>query len=151
MDSSWLERVTDFIASAGHGGGLLLAFPEYRPDLATAAAQHLGLRFFDFRAEEMSKLGKQAGSMGLDAFDDKITLLTHDGGLLVFNVDAILASKESAERAAWLQRVVRTNWPNPLVVPLTLFASEASELTSRIICFAAEELPEQGIVNRLIH
>ena len=88
MAASWLDRITDFLAASGPRGGLLLVFPEYRPDLAKAVAHRLGLRFLDFRAEEMSQLGIEAGSMPLQALNDKIALLSREEGLLVFNAEA---------------------------------------------------------------
>ena len=148
---SWLDRITDFLSTSGPRGGLLLVFPEYRPDLAKAVAHQLGLRFCDFRDEEMSKLGIEAGSMPLESLNDKISLLSREEGVLLFNAEALLATKSSEERSAWMRELVGHDWPNPVLVPITLFAAEAGGSTARVLCFDADELPEQGVISRLMH
>ncbi|MEA3274723.1 MAG: hypothetical protein U9Q81_05395 [Pseudomonadota bacterium] len=149
--TDWTDTVADFVAATGARGGLLLVFPEYRPDLAKAAAHRLGLRFFDYRAQEMSPLGTKAGSISLTSLDETLNDLARGGGALAFNVEALLATKEPEERRDWIERFVRTDWPSLIVLPITLFAEDTNALTSRILRFQEEDLPDQGLISRLMH
>ncbi len=151
MDKSWLNKISRFTAEIGSANGIFLAFPEYRPDLAKAAAHHFDLRFFDFREEVMSQLGDRAGQMHLQELSDTMEQLNREQGLLVFNVESLLASKETAARQRWMRQTAATDWNNPLFIPLMLFDAEASAQTSRILRFEPDELPEQGLISRLRH
>jgi hypothetical protein len=150
-NSSWTDSVINFVNSIGAQGGILLGLPEYRPDLAKAVANRLDLDFYDYRAEEMSRLGSEAGKLSLGALNETLQRRSNERGTLVFNVEALLATKSPAERRAWLERFVRTGWTNLVIVPLTLYAEDASDVTMRILRFAPEELPAQSLINRLRH
>ena len=92
---AWLKPILDLVSTQGGRGGALLAFPEYRPDLAKAIAHEVGIRFYDFRAETMAQKGFQAGSMALDELDAVLAQLAAEGGALVLNVEALLSTKSS--------------------------------------------------------
>jgi len=95
---AWLQPILDLVATQGGRGGTLLAFPEYRPDLAKAIAHAVGIRFYDFRAETMAQKGFQAGAMGLDELDAVLADLAAEGGALVLNVEALV--EHQIERGA---------------------------------------------------
>jgi len=148
---NWLAQMSEFVASMGARGGALLVLPEYRPDLAKAVAHRLTLRFYDFRAEDMVPKGAQASAVGLDALNAVLTQLSVDGGAVVFNVEALLATKTSEQRRAWIEGFVRTDWSGLLLVPMTLFAQEAAVVTDRALHLQAEDLPTQGIISRMLN
>ena len=129
----------------------MLTFPAYRPDLARGVAHRLDLNFYDYRAEEMIKRGFETGKLTLDALNHSLRGLATNAGTVVFNVEALLATKPPEERRAWLQGFVRSDWPNLLVLPLTLFVDETHDITSRILRFRSEDLPPQGVVSRLLN
>jgi hypothetical protein len=147
----WLQQVSEFLSSVGDERGVLLVFPEYRPDLAKTVAQRLALRFYDFRAEDMAPKGVRASETGLYELDSVMTRLAAEGGAVVFNVEALLGTKGTVERVAWIERFVRTDWVNPLLVPMTLFAQDVAAATDRVLHLREEELPSQSLVSRLIN
>ena len=149
--TSWMTPLLDLTTSLGNAGGLIVALPTYRPDLAKAIAYRLEMRFFDFREEVMSRHGAAAGAIPLVALDHCLHGLASAGGAAVFNVDALLSTKTEDERKAWLERFVRTQWPTLILLPLTLFADDARTLTDRVFVPDGDELPQQGIVSRLVH
>ena len=146
---AWLKPILDLVSTQGGRGGALLAFPEYRPDLAKAIAHGVGIRFYDFRAETMAEKGFQAGAMGLDEIDAVFAQLAAEGGALVLNVEALLSTKSSEERRAWMQGFLRGDWPELLLVPLALYGHEAQVVDGRVLRLAPEDLPAQGLINRL--
>lgn len=146
----WIEQCVEFASTLGPGG-LLLVFPEYRPDLAKLVAHHLQFEFFDYRAEVMAAEGPNAAAIELDALDETLAELAASGGAVVFNVEALLATKSPEQRITWVEKLLRTEWQNPVVIPMTLFADETAGLTERILRFAPEDLPEQSLVSRLLH
>jgi len=146
---AWLKPILDLVATQGGRGGALLAFPEYRPDLAKAIAHGVGIRFYDFRAETMAEKGFQAGAMGLDELDTVLAQLAAEGGALVLNVEALLSTKSSEERRAWMQGFLRHDWPGLLLVPLALYGQDAPVGNERVLYLEPEDLPAQGLINRL--
>ena len=52
-----MQPILDLVSTLGGRGGTVLAFPEYRPDLAKAIAHSVGIRYYDFRAEVMAQKG----------------------------------------------------------------------------------------------
>lgn len=147
----WLDQVSDFVSSMGARGGALLVLPEYRPDLAKAVAHRVELEFYDFRAEDMAPKGTQAAAIDLAALNSVLRQRSVDGGALVFNVESLLTTKTPEQRRAWIEGFVRTDWPGLLLVPMTLFAQEAAMATDRALHLHTEDLPAQGIVNRMIN
>lgn len=146
---AWLKPILDLVSTQGGRGGALLAFPEYRPDLAKAIAHEVGIRFYDFRAETMAQKGFQAGAMGLDELDAVFAQLAAEGGALVLNVEALLSTKSSEERRAWMQGFLRRDGPGLLLMPLALYGHEAPVGNERVLRLEPEDLPAQGLINRL--
>ena len=146
---TWLQPILDLVATQGERGGTLLAFPEYRPDLAKAIAHEIGIRFYDFRAETMAQKGPRAGAMGLDELNAVLAVLAAEGGALVLNAEALLSTKSSAERGAWMQGFLRHDWPGLLLVPLAVYGHEAPIGNKRVLRLEPENLPAQGLINRL--
>jgi hypothetical protein len=145
---AWLQPILDLVSTLGGRGGTVLAFPEYRPDLAKAIAHAVGIRFYDFRAETMAQKGFQAGAMGLDEIDAVLADLAAEGGALVLNVEALLSTKSSEGRGAWMQGFLRHDWPGLLLVPLALYGHEAPVGNERVLYLEPEDLPAQGLINR---
>ena len=144
-----MQPILDLVSTLGGRGGTVLAFPECRPDLAKAIAREVGIRFYDFRTESMAQKGFQAGAMGLDELDAVLADLAAAGGALVLNVEALLSTKSSEERRAWMQGFLRHDWPGLLLVPLALYGHEAPVGNGRVLRLEPDDLPAQGLVNRL--
>jgi hypothetical protein len=146
---AWLKPILDLVSTQGGRGSGLLAFPEYRPDLVKAIAHKVGIRFYDFRAETMAQKGFQAGAMGLDELDAVLAGVAAEGGAVVLNVEALLSTKSSEERRAWMQGFLLGDWPGLLLVPLALYSDEAPVVDERVLRLEPDDLPEQGLINRL--
>jgi hypothetical protein len=67
----------------------------------------------------------------------------------VLNTEALLSTKSSEERRAWMQGFLRQDWPGLLLVPLALYGHEAPAGNGRVLRLEPEHLPAQGLVNRL--
>ncbi len=146
---TWSSAFVDLLT--GHRqAGFLLSFPEYRPDLAHALAGELGFGFFDFRAEVLARLGWDAHTLALDDLNDVLRRHSTETGVVAFNVEALLAIKDEQARRRWLNGFVNDDWPNPVLVPLTLYSSEAPR-HPRHYEFDSDDLPNQSFVNRLVH
>jgi hypothetical protein len=147
----WLECVRTRVEAHHNRGGFLIVFPDYRPDLIKQMAHGLGLEFIDIRAELMAPLGWEAHSLALAAVDNLLRQRTTETGVVAHNSEALLATKTRHERETWLQAVVADDRPHPLLVPITLFATEiASSSTDRICVLEPEHLSEQTLISRLI-
>ena len=149
-DVDWLSPIERAVNESGGSGGILLVFPEYRPDLVKAVAHRLELRYYDYREEQLRPLGPDAYRVGLDDLDGLLSELGETGGAVVFNVEALLATKDEAERARWLTGFLSTDWPAVLVVPLTLFEPPAHSV-GRVLNLDAQDLPEPSLLGRLLH
>lgn len=149
--SSWSDTIAGFAARLGGRGGLIISFPEYRPDLAKAVANRLSLDFFDYRADEMSQHGAEAGKIPLQSLDASLQSRASQRGILAFNVEALLATKDEETRKRWIEQFVHTDWPNLIVLPIAIFNDDALESSERLIILNADELPEQGVISRLLH
>ena len=148
---TWLEPVSSLLEANAGRGGYLLAFPEYRPDLATALAHWTGLPFFDYREQELRPRGIEAGRVTLEQLAERLAALAAGGGAVVFNVEALLATKDLVDRTRWLLEFVNTDWPHPLIVPITVFADELPADIRRCHRFDESQLPPLTLVGRLAH
>ena len=149
-NDDWLRPIERAIKEIKGRGGILLVFPEYRPDLVKAVAHRLGLRYYDYRDEQLRPLGPDAYRVGLDDLDRLLGELGESGGSVVFNVEALLATKDETERARWLAGFLSTDWPAVLMVPLTLFEPPAQD-AGQVLHLDAQDLPEPSLLGRLLH
>ena len=101
---AWLKPILDLVSTQGRCGGALLAFPEYRPDLAKAIAHEVGIRFYDFRAETIAPKGFQAGAMGLNEADavlaDLAARVARGLGAATLRFEAVARNAASSARRA---------------------------------------------------
>lgn len=149
--ATWLEPIRRHLARCEANGGLLLIFPEYRPDLAKEVANRLNLRFYDYRENRLRPLGPDAYKVGLEDLDEMLLMLDAEGGAVVFNIEALLATKNESERARWLASFLARDWGSLMVLPLTLFASDVTSDSGRVLYLDAEALPEQSLLSRFLH
>ena len=99
----------------------------------------------------MRPLGPDAYRVGLEDLDRLLGELSDAGGAVVFNVEALLATKDEAERNRWLEAFLEADWPSTLVVPVTLFAPPADGAGARVLYLDEQGLPEQSLLGRLLH
>ncbi|HRK18863.1 MAG TPA: hypothetical protein PK970_07895 [Hyphomicrobiaceae bacterium] len=147
----WLRPIATMIEAAGGSGGFLVAFPQYRPTLVRAMAEAFDLAFVDFRAERLSALGSRAPQLELGALSEAIMEANacYGRGVVLHNVEALLASKPEAERRAWLASVVAAGWGFPVVVPVALYQPEMPAAVDRVCRLDPEHIPEESLLMRL--
>lgn len=141
---SWDSPITAAIKANGRHGGYVLSMSEYRPTLIHVVANACGLVLRDFRAEILKPRGWEASATPLSELDDYIGL----GGGMIMNAEALLATKASGERAAWLARFVMSDGPLA-VVPLVVFSNDIAAGPRSVILDSAA-LPEETLLSRLM-
>lgn len=148
-NSLWIERVLSFVHKAGPEQGLFLSLPDYRPDLAQFLAAKLGLHFVDFRATKMSELGWQAGKLTLGELSQNLSEQAALRGIMVLNVEALLATKTKAQRIDWYTAFVEAKFEHTALLVMTLFSEEIETEASRHLRLERSDIPEHGILKRM--
>ncbi len=148
LETDWTEPVA---AAAAERKIVAAVFPEYRPDLARNLAHRLGYAFHDFRREVMQGYGWEAGALPLEQLTLEIQEHSRQGGVVVFNVEALLAAKPDAERRAWLRTLAREPWPHPVVLCIVLFPQVVLETPGiATVELDRETLPQPTLLARLL-
>ncbi len=146
----WQKLVLDALANVAADRCVVVVFPEYRPDLVEQMARTSKLVHLDFRRERMAPLGWNAAELPLDALDDAALSAMSDGrGVVLQNVEALLATRSREDRRAWFTRTLERSWPARLVLPVTLFATDLPAGDGRVIVLSHGSLPEEKVLSRL--
>jgi hypothetical protein len=151
----WLDVIKMAYDEHQGQGAIQVLFPEYRPDLARAVAHCLGLGFYDYRKEKMLSESWNAGNITLDEMTE--TLLaesadTSENGLLVYNIEALLATKPDEQRQQWLADCLdqsRIDWPKPVVLPLAIYQLDTVDGHPRVCNLEFDEFPRESFLMRL--
>jgi len=147
----WIKHIEDFFSEPLPSQGYLINFPEYRPDLFKEMASHLGYSLGDFRAEKMAPLGTEATQLILDDLDAYLDGISDSTAAVVYNVEALLATKPIDEVMSWLEGFSGVERRHPLIVPLVLFGELFAQSHEGTFSLLEVSLPEQSLVSRLIH
>lgn len=171
---TWLTPVSNALAQTGRAGGYLIVFETYRPDAVKMMAHALQLSFLDFRALHMAPLGSKAAQLPLSRIQEVIVAEITAGagaaphgdqvaatqtrdeepetvcnGLVLHNVEALLATRAEAERRAWLSAFLAHPYSRPVLVPLSIFSAEAPAKPERVIVIDPVLLPPEKLLLRL--
>lgn len=150
---AWLTPVANALEREGNLGRFLVMFEIYRPDLVRAMAHGLGLRYVDFRADYMMPLGRDAGRLPLSRIEELIAEAEGEGphgqGLVLHNVEALLATRETEERHRWMTEFTASPAKVPVIVPLSVFATEAPASDSRVVAIDETSIPSEKLLFRL--
>lgn len=120
----WLEVVRAHFAEQGPTTGSIVLYPGYRPELCSEMATHLDLAFFDFRKEVMAPRGQVADKINFFELNNSLHQRAEAGGIVAFNIEALLSLNSELERRAWLRAFLDTEWPNPIVLPIMVFQGD---------------------------
>jgi len=145
----WIGPIRSRIAGPRSGNGLLVCLPEYRPDLARNLAFVLDLSFVDFRQVFMSALGWEAHTLDLEQVSGMLRERAESRGLVLFNLEALLATKTVEERRGWLEAFLSIPFRQPVLAMLWVYGEEAPHGDDRVFRPDAGQLPTQGLINRL--
>ena len=148
FEANWADPVA---AAVAHDKVVAAVFPEYRPDLARNLAHQLGYTFHDFRREVMQGYGWEAGAIPLEQLTLELKGHSRNGGVVAFNVEALLAAKTDSERRAWLRVLARQDWPHPVVLCILLFPQAVAE-TPGIVTVELDDtmLPQPTLLGRFL-
>lgn len=120
----WWSEVVAFSKNPGQKGGRIVLLPQYNPELIEEMAQQTGLALFDFQREVMSGYGRNADTIALDVLDESLRHRAEQGGIVSHNVEALLCVKTKQERCAWLQAFLDADWPNPILLPISIYQAD---------------------------
>jgi hemerythrin-like domain-containing protein len=119
----WWSEVLEF-SKPGQKNGRVVLLPQYNPELIEEMAQQTGLTLFDFQREIMSGYGRNADTIALDVLDESLRHRAEQGGIVSHNVEALLCVKTKQERCAWLQAFLDADWPNPVILPISIYQAD---------------------------
>lgn len=157
----WLSPVEAALERHGGTGAYLVLFETYRPDLVRAMAHAMSMRFIDFREQHMLPLGRDAARMPLARIGEAVVACDADGaapdcrqterqsGIVLHNVEALLASRDSSARANWMAGFIALPTRVPVIVPLAVFTNEAPEASTRVARIEASCVPQEKLLLRL--
>ena len=126
-----------------------MAIQSYRPDVVRMIADELGMAFCDFRTDYMAPLGWQAATLPLNRLDQVAADNSTDHGIVLHNVEALLAAKPEEERKTWLSDFLELETPHSVIVPLSVFFGEAPQDSSRVAWIEPADLPNEMLLTRL--
>ena len=148
-NNEWLEQFKTSYEQFNGKGGFQVLFPEYRPDMSRALAHSLGLEFYDYRQDKMMPLGWKAGEIPLDSLTQTLEDESKQLGLVVHNVEALLATKPERERKQWLSDFLLFNWTHPVILPLAIYQDDTDKSNQRVCDLTSSEFPEESFLMRL--
>jgi hypothetical protein len=148
-DSVWLDLVKEVLEEHQSKGGFQVLFPSYRPDMARLLANHLDLRFYDFRQEKMQSLGWEAGNIELQEATAFLYEESSKSGVLIHNMEPLLATKTEAERQQWLADFLDIGWANPVVLPITVYQGDTLEEYERVCDIELMPFAKESFLMRL--
>ncbi len=147
--STWQQQIDQMISACDAPRGLVALMPEYRPDIARAIAHHIGCQFKDFRQEVMREKQRLAHTTSLEELSDFIVAHADQQPLLVFNAEALLATKAVGERRAWLREFLQTPRNHWVVLPIAIFIQDVPIQPRGVVDLQACEFHDQSLINRL--
>ncbi|MCB1972034.1 MAG: hypothetical protein KDG54_16650 [Geminicoccaceae bacterium] len=146
--SDWLDPVFDWLAANGSGRALFVAMPSYRPELIRALAEATGFDHCDFRREVMAKAGSDPATLPLSLIEETIAGHAARNGLVLQNVESLLATRSAEDRSGWIARMVAIAHPLTLIFPIALFNADLPDDTA-VIHIAPDALPADTLMMRL--
>jgi len=147
--TDWIDTFKETYIKAQEKGGYQVLFPEYRPDMTRALAFELGLEFYDYRLEKMLSKGWEAGKITLESLTETLIEESENIGLVVHNVESLLATKPEEERKQWLSDFLNHDWQNPIIIPLAIYQNETNLENPRVCDLNIEEFPKESFLMRL--
>ena len=145
----WQTPIVESVKQHPSGKCLFVFMPEYRPDLVKSIASSFDLEFYDYRLDKMAPLGQAAGTLSLAELTKTLQKKTQKKGIVAFNVEALMATKNEEQRIDWLDSMLESPWPHTLLIPLVIFHQDAPAGHNQVSDLLLTTLPEQNLVSRL--
>ncbi len=149
--ASWLQPVLAWRDALPASCACAVVFPGYRPDLVQTMASALETRLIDFRKQKMAPLGWQASNLAPHALTETaLAEMAHGRDVMLHNAEAMLSLFTREVREAWFAEAAAQDWPQRLILPLTLFAHDLpAQMIDHVIELTAADLPSEGLLQRL--
>ena len=141
----WLTAIEQYHNNEGKSNGSIILLPGYQPELCMMLCDHLDMKSYDYRAEEMQAFGHQADSIDLDHLDNCLQTHLQSNGLFVHNVEALLCVKTKQERRDWLQSFLDADWPNPVFITIAVFQDDVPEEHPNVCDFELMRIPRDSL------
>ncbi len=146
----WMSPIAEMLWVHECRGNFLVALQTYRPGAVRLIAKEFDLAFCDFRATYMAPMGAHAGKLTLDRLECLMEEARAKGGIVLHNVEALLAVKQEHERLSWLSHFVTETSHNPVLIPLSIFCSDAPKGCDRVAWIEPTAVPQEKLLVRLI-
>lgn len=146
---AWMAPIRTAFENGGRTGSYLVCLGTYRPDVVRMIAADLGLAFLDFRAAHMAPLGLGAAGVPLERILEVADEVGAERGIVMHNVEALLAARAAERRIEWLASFLARPSVRPVVVPLSIFCSEAPAGNARVVSIDPTSLPDEKLLMRL--
>jgi len=146
-EGHWLSGLQRHLATTAPAATAFV-LPAYRPDLVLAAAEMLGFVHVDFRKDYMRDGGGDPALQPLDLIERAIGDHAGAAGLVLQNVEALLATRSATVRQVWLARFLGSPRPFPVLLPVVLFAADLPR-TASVVTIDAEAIPPDSLLMRL--
>ncbi|MET0087241.1 MAG: hemerythrin domain-containing protein [Sedimenticola sp.] len=119
-----LAEVKRFFSNTGKHDGSIVLLPRYDPDVSAWLADQVGSDLFNYQAEVMTEFGGEAASITLEQLTESLRSRAEKSSIVSHNVEALLCTKPEHERRDWLQSFLDTDWPNTILLPITIYQAE---------------------------
>ena len=143
--AQWLAEVRELVDRAGRHGGSIVLLPRFSPEHVEQMARHLGLRLFDFQREVLADFGAAADSVDLALLERSLRERAQGGGIVSHNVEALLSVQSEPARRAWLGAFLAADWPNPVLLPVTLYQGDVPEGHERVCDLELHKMPRRPL------
>ncbi|MCG7970363.1 MAG: hypothetical protein JBO36_06855 [Candidatus Thiodiazotropha taylori] len=148
----WIKIIAKQLAKKKEWSGLIVAFPEYRPDLLKTLANELNYSFYDYREAEMAPLGMKAAELTLAELDRTLYKTIQAGPTVLHNIESLLLSKQNQSVITWLTEFSTKPWGHNVVLPVVILADVALNLQpDAVVDLTQTTFPEQSLISRLMH
>ncbi len=146
----WMTPIAHTLETHGFRGNFLIALQTYRPRAVRMIADEFNMAFCDFRATYMAPKGMKAGSVSLHQLDQFLDDERSERGLVLHNVEALLATKSKHKQSKWLSDFVQKSSRHPILVPLSLYFTRAPIGCDRVVWIDPTNVPQETLLVALV-
>lgn len=144
-EQEWLTAIEQYYQQKGNKNGSIVLLPGYQPELCLMLCNHLDMKFYDYRQEEMQFFGHQADTINLDHLDNCLLKQSQSKSIFAHNVEALLCVKTKQERRDWLQSFLAADWPNPVFIAIAVFQDDVQEDHPHVCDFELMRIPRDSL------
>lgn len=141
----WLTAIDQYYTSSDKANGSIILLPGYQPELCMMLCNHLKMRFYDYRQEEMQVFGHEADTIDLGHLNQCLQTQSQSQSIFAHNIEALLCVKTKQERQDWLLSFLNADWPNPIFLSIAVFQDDVPEDHSHVCDFELMHIPRKSL------